>query len=62
MLCYFSLRFDKESYVDNSGMRVIVGHYVGGGSGGILSDGNDICVALSIYFLKKNLYFGQILH
>ncbi|KOB66560.1 Polypeptide N-acetylgalactosaminyltransferase 3, partial [Operophtera brumata] len=32
-----NLRFDKNSYVDNTGMRVIVGHYVGGSTGGNLS-------------------------
>ncbi|XP_041982007.1 polypeptide N-acetylgalactosaminyltransferase 3-like [Aricia agestis] len=32
-----SLRYDPDSYVDSSGMRVIVGHYVGGNSGGNLS-------------------------
>lgn len=36
---FFSLHFDKNSYVDESGMRVIVGHYVGGSKGGNLSDG-----------------------
>ncbi|CAH0589007.1 unnamed protein product [Chrysodeixis includens] len=35
---YDSLHFDKNSYVDESGMRVIVGHYVGGNKGGNLSD------------------------
>ncbi|XP_050682263.1 polypeptide N-acetylgalactosaminyltransferase 3-like isoform X2 [Leptidea sinapis] len=34
---YESLQYDKDSYVDNSGMRVVVGHYVGGNSGGNLS-------------------------
>lgn len=36
---FSSLHFDKNSYVDPSGMRVIVGHYVGGNTGGNLSDG-----------------------
>ncbi|CAG4942340.1 unnamed protein product [Parnassius apollo] len=31
------LHFDQDSYIDKSGMRVIVGHYVGGYSGGNLS-------------------------
>ncbi|XP_050549904.1 polypeptide N-acetylgalactosaminyltransferase 3-like [Spodoptera frugiperda] len=35
---YNSLHFDKNSYVDESGMRVIVGHYVGGTNGGNLSE------------------------
>ncbi|CAK1587026.1 unnamed protein product [Parnassius mnemosyne] len=34
---YKRLHFDQDSYVDKSGMRVIVGHYVGGNSGGNLS-------------------------
>ncbi|XP_013148333.1 PREDICTED: polypeptide N-acetylgalactosaminyltransferase 3-like [Papilio polytes] len=34
---YKRLHYDQNSYVDNSGMRVIVGHYVGGNSGGNLS-------------------------
>ncbi|XP_075980654.1 polypeptide N-acetylgalactosaminyltransferase 3-like [Anticarsia gemmatalis] len=35
---YNSLHFDKDSYVDETGMRVIVGHYVGGIKGGDLPD------------------------
>ncbi|KAJ8712366.1 hypothetical protein PYW07_005208 [Mythimna separata] len=35
---YSSLHFDKNSYVDETGMRVIVGHYVGGTNGGNLSE------------------------
>ncbi|XP_045775251.1 polypeptide N-acetylgalactosaminyltransferase 3-like [Maniola jurtina] len=35
---YKSLRYDQDSYVDKTGMRVIVGHYVGGNSGGNLSE------------------------
>ncbi|KAL0871260.1 hypothetical protein ABMA27_005016 [Loxostege sticticalis] len=35
---YKSLRFDENSYVDKNGMRVVVGHYVGGNSGGNLSE------------------------
>lgn len=35
---YNRLHFDKNSYVDESGMRVIVGHYTGGINGGNLSD------------------------
>ncbi|KPJ18732.1 Polypeptide N-acetylgalactosaminyltransferase 3 [Papilio machaon] len=34
---YKRLHYDQNSYVDKSGMRVIVGHYVGGNSGGNLS-------------------------
>jgi hypothetical protein len=33
------LHFDENSYVDKAGMRVVVGHYVGGTSGGNLSNG-----------------------
>ncbi|CAH2233799.1 jg19570 [Pararge aegeria aegeria] len=35
---YKSLHYDQDSYVDKTGMRVIVGHYVGGNSGGSLSE------------------------
>lgn len=37
-LWYNRLKYDKNSYVDESGMRVIVGHYVGGIGGGNLSE------------------------
>ncbi|XP_028042286.1 polypeptide N-acetylgalactosaminyltransferase 3-like, partial [Bombyx mandarina] len=37
-LWYNRLKYDKNSYVDESGMRVIVGHYVGGMGGGNLSE------------------------
>lgn len=43
-VCYyifrFSLNYDQDSNVDKPGMRIIVGHYVGGNSGGNLSQGN----------------------
>ncbi|KAJ0174607.1 hypothetical protein K1T71_009715 [Dendrolimus kikuchii] len=35
---YGRLNFDQNSYVDKNGMRVIVGHYVGGIGGGNLSE------------------------
>lgn len=36
------MKYDKNSYVDESGMRVIVGHYVGGIGGANLSEGKRI--------------------
>ncbi|OWR48907.1 polypeptide N-acetylgalactosaminyltransferase 3 isoform 1 [Danaus plexippus plexippus] len=35
---YNNLSYDQDSYMDRSGMRVIVGHYVGGHGGGNLSE------------------------
>ncbi|CAG4952143.1 unnamed protein product [Colias eurytheme] len=35
---YDRIHFDQDSYVDTKGMRVIVGHYVGGNSGGNLTE------------------------
>ncbi|CAH0725706.1 unnamed protein product, partial [Brenthis ino] len=35
---YKNIHYDQNSYVDKTGMRVIVGHYVGGNSGGNLSE------------------------
>ncbi|XP_059052747.1 probable N-acetylgalactosaminyltransferase 6 [Achroia grisella] len=37
-LWYQSLHFDDNSYVDKTGMRVVVGHYVGGSTGANLTD------------------------
>ncbi|XP_068617716.1 polypeptide N-acetylgalactosaminyltransferase 3-like [Battus philenor] len=34
---YNRLHYDRNSYIDKSGMRVIVGHYLGGNTGGNLS-------------------------
>lgn len=39
ILFSYSIHYDQNSYVDKTGMRVIVGHYVGGNSGGNLSEG-----------------------
>ncbi|CAH4029986.1 unnamed protein product [Pieris brassicae] len=35
---YERIQFDQDSYVDNTGMRVVIGHYVGGNSGGNLTE------------------------
>lgn len=36
------MQFDQDSYVDNTGMRVVIGHYVGGNSGGNLTEGKQL--------------------